>query len=149
MACIKYLSLCPCPRCLLPKSKIPQLGSKSDTHARHRLIRADSQRRRQKIESARRLIFQGVNITSKRIDQFLGPESLTPTRVSLLALAIFQLVTSSNRMPSRKGFTNMDLIFMRCSCLICYMSSNSGCGRRHSLTFCGFYMLMETMPFRN
>ena len=81
MACIKYLSHCPCPCCLLCKSKIPLLGSKSDTQARHRLLRTDSEARRRKIETAWRLIFRGVNITSQKIEQLLGSESLIPTRV--------------------------------------------------------------------
>jgi hypothetical protein len=148
IACIKYLSQCPCPRCLLHKSKIPRLGSKSDIHARHRLIRVDSHRRRKKIEIARRLIFEGVNIASQKIEKFLGPESLTPTRVCLPVIPISELIASSSRMPSQKGFSNMDLISIRCSCLICYMSLNSECGRRHSLTLCVFYMPMETIPFR-
>jgi len=83
MTCLRYLALCPCPRCLLLKSKIPLIGSKTDTRSRLKLVRKDDEARRQKIEAARRLMFEkGVNITSERIEKILRPQSLTPTRVS-------------------------------------------------------------------
>jgi hypothetical protein len=83
MACLQYLSLCPCPRCLLLKSKIPLIGSKTDTKQRLSLARVDTKERRNTVEKARRLIFEkGVNITSSHIDDLLRPESLVPTRVS-------------------------------------------------------------------
>jgi hypothetical protein len=50
-------------------------------NARHRLIRVDSEGRRQKVDSARKLIFEGVNITNRNIEYFLKDESLVPTRV--------------------------------------------------------------------
>ena len=50
-------------------------------NARHRLIRVDSERRRQKIDLARRMIFEGVNITNRNVEYFLQDESLVPTRV--------------------------------------------------------------------
>ena len=80
MACLKYLSTCPCPRCLLHKSKISRIGSKSDTRDRLKLVRVDSDSRRDAVDSARRLLFEkGVNITSTRIKDILDGESLTPT----------------------------------------------------------------------
>ncbi len=83
MTCLRYLALCPCPRCLLLKSRIPLIGSKTDHQQQFKLTRVDSHARRAKIELARRLLFeQGVNITSKRIDTLLQPQSLVPTRVS-------------------------------------------------------------------
>ena len=83
MTCLRYLAMCPCPRCLLLKSKIPRIGSNTDQKQRLKLVRVDSNARRGKIEAARRLMFdQGVNITSKRIDALLQSQSLVPTRVS-------------------------------------------------------------------
>lgn len=84
MMCIKYLALCPCPQCLILKSKIPLLGSKSDMRMRYRLLRTDNEDRRRKVELARQLIFKGVNATSQRIEQILGSESLVPTLVGYL-----------------------------------------------------------------
>ena len=83
MTCLRYLALCPCPRCLLLKSRISLISSKTDHQQRFKLMRVDSHARRVKIELARRLLFeQGVNITSKRIDTLLQSQSLVPTRVS-------------------------------------------------------------------
>jgi hypothetical protein len=87
MTCLKYLSTCPCPRCLLLRSKIHRIGSKSDTRDRLRLIRVDSESRRDAVDSARRLLFEkGVNITSTRIKNILDEESLTATRVRFKSL---------------------------------------------------------------
>ncbi|KAJ3512102.1 hypothetical protein NLJ89_g3716 [Agrocybe chaxingu] len=81
MACLKYLSRCPCPRCLILKSKIPRLGSKSDNRDRKKLLRVDDTLRRNAIETARKLMFvQGINVTSVKIERILGPKSLVPTR---------------------------------------------------------------------
>lgn len=148
MACIKYLSSCPCPCCLLPKSKIPHLGSKSDMNARHRLIRVDTERRREKIETARRMIFQGVNITNRNVEYFLQDESLVPTRVYFYLLETSEVLSSTNRMLFQKGFSNTALIFIRCLYRTCSMSSSLECGRQHSLTSCVFYMPMEMIQFR-
>ena len=82
MACLKYLARCPWPRCLILKSRIPLIGTKTDTKGRIKLARVDSEDRQRKIELVRRMMFEGgVNITSKRIEEFLGPTSLVPTRV--------------------------------------------------------------------
>ncbi|KAJ8691002.1 hypothetical protein PTI98_010618 [Pleurotus ostreatus] len=55
LSTIKYLGGCPCPRCLIQKEKIRQLGMKCDMNARVRLnhIRVDSTTIRAKIERAR------------------------------------------------------------------------------------------------
>lgn len=89
MTCLRFLSLCPCPRCLLPKSRIPMIGSKSDTKQRIQLMRADSEDRQHKIEQARKLMFVGgINITSEQIERILRPTSLVPTRVGLIPLLL-------------------------------------------------------------
>ena len=85
MTCLRYLAACPCPRCLLLKSKIPRIGSNTDQIQRLKLACVDSNARRGKIEIARRFMFeQGINVTSKRLDALLQDQSLVPTRVSSL-----------------------------------------------------------------
>ena len=80
MTCLKYLLTCPCPQCLLLKSQIPRIGSKSDTKDRLKLVCVDSESRRKAVDSARKLLFEkGVNITSTRIKGILDRESLTAT----------------------------------------------------------------------
>ena len=82
MTCLKYLSTCACPRCLLTRSKIHRIGSRSDTRDRLKLICVDSEGRRSAVDAARRLIFEkGVDVASDRLKYFLDGESLTPTRV--------------------------------------------------------------------
>ena len=47
------------------------------------LLRVDSDLRRKQIEKARRLIFKGINVTSKKLNYFLDQESLIPTHVHI------------------------------------------------------------------
>lgn len=73
-----------CPRCTSLKSKIVQVGSKTDMNNRLKLVRVDSATRRFDIEEVRKMLFEkGINITSIKIDCILGPISAVPTRVSI------------------------------------------------------------------
>jgi len=56
--------------------------------SREILLRVDSELRRENIEKARRLIAKGVNVTSKKLQHFLAPESLIPTRVCVFTHVI-------------------------------------------------------------
>ena len=118
MTCLKYLSTCPCPRCLLENSKIHRIGSKSDTRDRLKLIRVDSESRRNAVDAARRLIFEkGIDVASDRLKYFLEGESLTPTRVCLKVLVpFFSLILF--RMPFRNGYIVMVSTSIKCSRLI-------------------------------
>jgi hypothetical protein len=89
MTCLKFLAQCPCPRCLLLKSKIPRLGSARDTLDRVKLIRLDTAERRWDIEHVRKLIYQnGLGVGSKGIKRILGPKSMTPTRVCTACISM-------------------------------------------------------------
>jgi hypothetical protein len=80
MACLRFLSRCPCPRCLILKSRIPMIGTKTDTKQRMKLTCVDSEDRRDTIELVHKMMFErGVNITSVRIENLLKPTSLVPT----------------------------------------------------------------------
>ena len=150
MTCLKYLSTCPCPRCLVLKSKIHKLGMKSDTRDRQKLVRVDSETRRNKVEIARTLIFQkGLVITSNQIKDILDGGSLTLTRVCLLLYLTFFSHFYFFRMPFPSGYIVTALIFIRCSPLISFTSLNLVFGKLHSLTFFGFYMLMGMEKFKN
>ena len=84
MACLKFLSKCPCPRCLILKSRIPRIGSKTDNRDRDKLTRIDDIARQADVEKVRQLLFKrGVNLTSVKIERVLGPRSLVPTRVRI------------------------------------------------------------------
>ncbi len=82
MACLKYLANCPCPRCLILKSRVPRLGTKADARDRQKLARIDSEQIHNKINRARqRLFVDGKSINSVFVNQELQPTSLVPTRV--------------------------------------------------------------------
>src|SRR5258705_204202 len=84
LICQRYFFLIPILRIskLRLKSRIPMIGTKTDAKQRTNLARVDSQDRRNKIELVRRMMFEGgVNITSERIETFMRPTSLVPTRV--------------------------------------------------------------------
>jgi hypothetical protein len=135
MACLRFLSCCPCPRCLLLKSHIPMIGTKTDTKKRIKLAHVDSQDRQDTIELVRKMMFEGgVNITSGRIETFLRPESLVPTRVGFwlfIAQWIEELIIFF-RMHSQKDYLNMGSIFMRCSHQTYFMNLNWVSGRLYS-----------------
>ena len=95
LACIKYLGKHPCPRCLVEKFHIHELGSKADLRRRDKLERIDDNPRQFDVESARKLIYtQGVRINSKRIAAILDPKSLVPTRVSIFLSYILIFTTN-------------------------------------------------------
>jgi hypothetical protein len=92
LACIKFLAQCPCPRCLILKSKVGDLGKKVDRRRRERYIREDSHWLRSTVTMVRDWLYrQGINITSKRVKDNLGPRSLIPTLVS----GIYDALTAS------------------------------------------------------
>jgi len=149
MACLRYLSLCPCPRCLLLKSRIPMIGTKTDAKQRINLARVDSQDRRHKIELVRRMMFEGgVNITSKRIETILRPTSLVPTRVCCQWLIRLVLTHFSCRTHSRKGSLNTASTFTRCLYQIFSMNLSWVSGRQYSLTYFELYIHVGKTKFR-
>jgi hypothetical protein len=82
MSCIKFLAKCMCPRCESLKSKITQVGSKTDIRNRLKLRRVDNDARQFDVELVRKMLFEkGINITSVKLDRILGPTSTVPTRV--------------------------------------------------------------------
>jgi hypothetical protein len=81
LATIKNLGQRPCPRCLILKKDIPDVGTPRDTQRRQR-FRSDNKRKRQDVEDARKLIYQeGRLIQHKKVQDILGKQSTVPTRV--------------------------------------------------------------------
>lgn len=149
MACLKYLAGCPCPRCLILKSHIPLIGTKTDTKRRVQLARVDSVDRQRKIELARRMMFEGgVNITSTRIDDLLSPASLVPTRVCFHLSNSVNSSTNSIRTHSQSDYSNKDSISMKCSYQIFFMNLNWVSGRLYLHIYSEFFMHAETTKFR-
>jgi hypothetical protein len=70
------------------------IGTKTDSKQRISLARIDSEDSREKVELARKSMFEeGVNITSATIEHLLQPTSLVATRV-LLAIFFSFVITN-------------------------------------------------------
>lgn len=150
MACLRFLSRCPCPRCLILKSCIPMIGTKTNTKQRMKLTRVDSEDRQDTIELVRKMMFEGgVNITSVRIENLLKPTSLVPTWVCIHMFyqTLVGLIISS-RTRSRKSYLSMGSTSMRCLYRICSTSSSWVCGRPYSLIYFESCMHVGKTKFR-
>jgi hypothetical protein len=83
VAGIKYLGTHPCPRCLVEKAKIPDVGTTRDRTARGLHERLDDEVNRADIERVRKWLYNnGTGWGSKYIKHALGRRSSAPTRVS-------------------------------------------------------------------
>ncbi|KAF8800330.1 hypothetical protein BYT27DRAFT_7117677 [Phlegmacium glaucopus] len=80
LCCIKYLGNLPCPRCLVHKSEIQDLGTKRDLARRETKKRVDDGRRRMLVETARDMVYMdGVRPGAKAVSDLLASRALTPT----------------------------------------------------------------------
>jgi hypothetical protein len=150
MACLRHLSLCPCARCLVLKSRIPMIGSKTDIKQRIQLKCVDSQDRRSKVERARKLMFEnGVNITSEKIEGILRPMSLTPTRVcSYYPIYPTRLIVSL-RMPFQNIFSFTVSTFTKCLFQISCTNLSWGSGKQFLHISYASYTPVEKTRFRH
>ncbi|KAG2740084.1 hypothetical protein P692DRAFT_201872694 [Suillus brevipes Sb2] len=80
LASIKFLAQCPCPRCLMPKTKIGGIGTKADRRWRENEIREDGNGVWSIINRVRKWLYvEGTNIASVYVKRMLTPQSLVPT----------------------------------------------------------------------
>ena len=90
LLCTRFLRECPCPRCLVKKVNVPQMGKPSDMLMHRTEIRTNDKAYQALIEKAHWLIFKdGKNVTSKKVNNLLKEQSLVPTRVSDETLIVF------------------------------------------------------------
>jgi uncharacterized protein YcbX len=88
LAGIRDRGNCPCPRCLIPLSRVSNMGKVQDMKQRYTLARVDDESRKHKIESARDIIFnQNYVVNSKAVEAILKAESLVPNTVSAALIA--------------------------------------------------------------
>ena len=81
LSSIRLLGNLPCPRCLIKKKEILEVGTPRDLE-RQQDLRLDNKDRQKRIEKARLQMFaKGIPVTSKKIEDLLGEKSLVPTRV--------------------------------------------------------------------
>jgi hypothetical protein len=76
------MGLCPCPRCLIPKQRIQNLGMALDRKQRSTLQRVNDRGRQIKIAKARSLIYEhNYAVDSAAVEKLLKDQSLVPTLV--------------------------------------------------------------------
>ena len=84
LASIRDKGCRPCPRCLVFKQEIRNLGLPKDRQQRIQLSRVDTLQRRNKVSSARRIIYEeNYRINSAAVERILKEESLVPTSVRI------------------------------------------------------------------
>ncbi|KAF7291204.1 GLOBIN domain-containing protein [Mycena indigotica] len=91
LATIRNLGGCPCPKCLIKLTEIPNVGTKADLKRRANK-RVDTERWRDTIEMVRRWIFEnGRLVAGKAVNTVLQPFSWIPTRNAFSKLVPFGL----------------------------------------------------------
>ncbi|CDO77605.1 hypothetical protein BN946_scf184936.g30, partial [Trametes cinnabarina] len=81
LTALKPLSKHPCPRCVVAKDEMCKAGTPADMHARRENVRTDTPALKCAIKRARKLLFKGASLGSKRIQALLDSESLNPIEV--------------------------------------------------------------------
>ncbi|RDB18275.1 hypothetical protein Hypma_000641 [Hypsizygus marmoreus] len=90
LATIRNMGSCPCPRCLIPKTQIPELGTKRDEARRTATHRADSSPQRFTLNVAREWIYhKGNGVKSAAVERMLSVASLVPTVNAFSVLSAF------------------------------------------------------------
>ena len=117
IATIRNLGGCPCPRCLIPKVKLHDVAKEDDIQQRTDLARCDTIERREKISSARRLIYEEQYVVdTPQVEALLKPESLVPTVVCALSREMdFKLsyyYYFQNAFSERLSHTGFDFFLM-------------------------------------
>ena len=86
IANIRNFGGCPCPRCLIPKTKLQDVAKEGDMLQRTVLAWRDTIERREKISAARRLIYEEQYVVdTPQVEALLKPEALVPTVVCILS----------------------------------------------------------------
>ncbi|KAG1864616.1 hypothetical protein C8R48DRAFT_656144 [Suillus tomentosus] len=119
---IKILGQRPCPRCLVKKTDIHMMGMVLDMRRRVTQEHTDSLRRRQRVEEARKLIFEiGAPVDGSRVKAILNEESYVPIRNTFSArladhgIDMFSLFCAmavfENLLPEPHNTIILDLLF--------------------------------------
>ncbi|KAI0760923.1 hypothetical protein BD413DRAFT_666261 [Trametes elegans] len=78
--CLKYFAKCPCPRCLVEKDNLEEMGTLNDFHRRNK-VRVDNTDVQWRIRVARKWVFQdGTSLKSVHVKRLLDAKLLTLTR---------------------------------------------------------------------
>lgn len=83
VATVQNLGGCPCPRCLIPKEWIQNMGMPQD-RKQHVSLGRDDERRGMMVREAHSLIYeQNYAVGSAPVEHILKPQSWVPTFVRL------------------------------------------------------------------
>jgi len=81
LATIRDNGLCPCPRCLMPKTQLDRMGQIPDS--KFRTMNGIRQYLHEKVQDAQDLVYQvGHAVAGARVDRLLKATSSVPTIVS-------------------------------------------------------------------
>lgn len=88
LASIRSKGARPCPRCLIPRERIHNLGKFRDRQQRSTLQRVADKNLKSQISTARELIYSSKKnhaVNSEAVENLLKPHSLVPTSVRLVS----------------------------------------------------------------
>jgi hypothetical protein len=141
IAGIRNLGSCPCPRCLIPLTRVHNMGMKLDAKQRVTMARVDNSQRRSVVGSARTLIYeQNLQVNSAAVERLLKDSSLVPTTVCALNI-ISELVLFSVtvlRTHSLRDFLGWGSICSPCYFQTKCMNLKVAYGEPFSFIFCGY-----------
>ncbi|KAJ7330330.1 hypothetical protein DFH08DRAFT_926009 [Mycena albidolilacea] len=90
LATIRNLGKCPCPRCLVEKDRLDQVGNIRDDNVRVESARADNKQFRSYVERARSWIYrQAKAIKSVKVEGLLYAKSWVPTKNAFSSVASY------------------------------------------------------------
>lgn len=99
LANIRNLGHYPCPRCLIPKDRVNNMGKQRDIRQRETLARLDDVDHRHRVAVARDLIYKkNYAVDSTAVKRLLGKDSLVPTasafsrKLAILGLCKFRML---------------------------------------------------------
>jgi len=92
LANIRNLGHYPCPRCLIPKDRVNNMGKQRDIRQRETLARLDDVDHRHRVSVARDLIYEkNYAVDSAAVKRLLGKDSLVPTAVRICPLSVITI----------------------------------------------------------
>jgi hypothetical protein len=143
LATIRDNGLCPCPRCLMPKTHLDRMGWILDSTFRISGIR---QFLYKKVQTARNLVYRvGHAVAGAGVNGLLKITSSVPTMVREVPfhswLGRFDPAHHRTHSVNDSGNLGKNSIFCRCWLLTFYTSSSLVFGRRYLLTLSGFSTL--------
>ena len=89
LASIRNMGRCPCPQCIIPLSRVHNLGTVTDMQNRVTLACIDDQCRQSSVSAARKLIYdEHHQVNSKAVETLLQETSLVPNIVRIVTAII-------------------------------------------------------------